>query len=915
MDGCNASGIARPVGAQREEVGELARMAMMGRHSVAYHATNIGLAGSSVELGSGLSDESGRAFAYYGSAGETPLVWGGSGAAALGLGGEVSRGGYEAVFAEGGAFDPTTGSRLVATTRPGMELVVSAQKSLAELGVIGRGADMHAILEAETEATLAYLDGVVRDHGGRRGRRAVPTATEGLVYVRTRHATSRELDPSPHDHVLVANVVAMGDEAGGFKALNTAVVRDHLHAATMVGRMASAAKATELGYGIEADPGPSGRLGHWRIAGFPDEVLEAHSKRDAAIRAEMESSGFDSPRAHDVAVQRSRPAKTRPALDELTIRWQAELEGIGHPVAALAASVAEASRRLEPSPPDLSQLIAGVLGPEGELGRRKVFSRPDAIVALAPALYGQAPAILDTAVEGLLADRGVVPFIGVAGTTERAYTTTAALAVEEAIASATEGLMARADGPVLSVPCVAEAIAATQSETGHRLTRGQKELVHAATGSGRRAELAIGVAGSGKTTALRAVTRAFSAEGYTVIGTATSGQAARTLGSEADISESRTLASLAWRLGHDKLSLTERHVVVLDEVGMTDDPALLGLLKAVQRSGAKLVMVGDWRQLGPVGPGGAFEALLRRHRSQVVTLADNVRQFDADERQVLLALRSGSVAEAVDWYADAGRLQTAPTRTAAMEAAVGAWAADVEAGRDSLLLAWRRDSVEGLNVRARSWMEEAGRLDGPELAAAGGRRYRRGDLVVRLAPSTDGALVTSERGVVISVDGELRSLSLRMQDGRTVNLAGGELARDRLDHGYATTVHRAQGATAARAHLLADGGGRELAYVGMSRARETAHVYVVADTLAQAKEGLAGEWSRLRRPRWVIDTGIARRMDKSIEPPVREPASPALHLGPDLPQRETAARRRDRRLHRARNRGIELPGPQMGRAP
>jgi hypothetical protein len=644
-------------------------------------------------------------------------------------------------------------------------------------------------------------------------------------------------------------------------------------------------------------------------------VLEAHSKRDAAIRAEMESAGFDSPRAHDVAVQRSRPAKTHPALAQLMDRWHTELEAIGHPVPALAASVAEASRRVEPPALlDLTELISRVLGPEGDLGRRKVFSRPDAIVALAPALYGQAPAVLDLAVERLLADHGVVPLIGVAGTTERAYTTTQALAVEEAIASATEALMARADGPVLSVSSVAEAIAATQSETGHRLTRGQKDLVHAATGSGRRAELCIGVAGSGKTTALRAVTRAFSAEGYTVIGTATSGQAARTLAAEAGMGTSRTLASVAWRLAHDKLSLTERHVVVLDEVGMTDDPALLGLLEAVHASGAKLVMVGDWRQLGPVGPGGAFEALLRRHRSQVVTLADNVRQLDPAERKVLLALRSGSVAEAVDWYAGAGRLRTAATRSAAMEAAVGAWAADVEGNKDSLLLAWRRDTVERLNVRARSWMEETGRLDGAELVVPGGRRYRSGDLVVRLAPSTDGTLVTSERGVVTSVDPELDSLSLRTHDGRTVELSGHDLARGRLDHGYATTVHRAQGATAARAHLLADGGGRELAYVGMSRAREAAHVYVVADTLAQAKDDLASEWSRLRRPRWVIDTSIPLRPARAIERPIGKPVSPALRLRPDVDEREAAPRPMDRRRYRARDRALEPPGPHLGRA-
>jgi hypothetical protein len=98
--------------------------------------------------------------------------------------------------------------------------------------------------------------------GGRRGQAALATATAGLIYAHTRHATSRLGDPSPHDHVLLANVVAMKDEQGGWKGADTALWREHLHAATMAGRVASARVTVELGYGIEADPGPSGRLGH-----------------------------------------------------------------------------------------------------------------------------------------------------------------------------------------------------------------------------------------------------------------------------------------------------------------------------------------------------------------------------------------------------------------------------------------------------------------------------------------------------------------------------------------------------------------------------------------------------------------------------------------------------------------------------
>jgi conjugative relaxase-like TrwC/TraI family protein len=138
-----------------------------------------------------------------------------------------------------------------------MELVISAHKSVAELGVIGRAEHMHLMMDAERDATLAYLDRVTRQVGGRRGRTAVATATGGLVYAHTRHATSRAGDPCPHDHVLLANVVQMCDSGGGWKAADTALWREHLHGATMVGRVAAAWVAVGLG----CHRGGSGPLG------------------------------------------------------------------------------------------------------------------------------------------------------------------------------------------------------------------------------------------------------------------------------------------------------------------------------------------------------------------------------------------------------------------------------------------------------------------------------------------------------------------------------------------------------------------------------------------------------------------------------------------------------------------------------
>ena len=824
---------------------------MMGAESVEYHRATV--------LGRE-DDHPGRAMEYYASRGETPLVWGGSGASSLGLAGAVSAESYEALYGPGGARDPRTGERLVQTRRPGMEIVIASHKSVAELGVIGQAENMHRIMDAERDATLAYLDRVTRQMGGRRGQAATATPTAGLIYAHTRHATSRSGDPSPHDHVLLANVVEMKDEHGGWKAADTALWREHLHAATMAGRVASSRVAVELGYGIEADPGPSGRLGHWRIAGVPAEVMELHSKRAAQIEAECQRRGDTSYRARGVAARTTRRAKGREAEGELVSRWRAELAEAGWPVERLAA-VVEAARRdrkaVEPlSFKDARALLSEVLGAEGELARRKVFSRRHLVVALAPQLFGQEPRVLERLVDRALADPEVVPLVGVAGAREQAHSLASVLARESAIAESLARQLDRTDGPVASPESVERAIASAEETIGARLSDEQRAAVASICTSGRGAELVVGVAGAGKTSTLRAVADAFERGGHQVLGTATSGQAARNLGTEAGIAESRTLASLIWRLDHGRIALSEETLVVLDEVGMTNDVDLVRLTAYVEAARAKLVLTGDHYQLGPVGPGGALGALVARHPDAVHYLAENRRQHDPEERQALEALRDGEVGQAVSWYTARGRVHAVTRREDALQGAVDAWAADTAGGQDTGLYAWRRANVAELNRRARAWMEASGRLSGPELACPGGASYRAGDRVVTLAPGTGGTMVTSQRATVEAVQPDSGSLVLRTDDGRRVRLAGDEIGADRLGLGYATTVHRGQGSTTARAHLFADGGGRELAYVAMSRAREATHAWVVADDLAQAADDLRRDWSVRRTSTWALDAGL-----------------------------------------------------------
>lgn len=767
----------------------------MGADAVAYHqATVVGRD----------DDHPGAALDYYGSRGETPLRWAGAGATRLGLAGEVTPEAYEAAFGTGGFHDPATGERLVTSQRPGFELVVSAHKSVAVLGVINRADEMHSILDAETTATMGWLDNWFQTSGGRRGRVQSRTATGGLTYAVTRHCTLRAGDPSPHDHVLVANVVKMLDARGGHKALDSAALRDTVEAATMVGRLRSAARAVELGFEIAPDGGPSGNLRHWRIVGVPDDVCGLFSKRSDEIAEHLAETGQHGYRARGIAARETRKAKRHTGVDELLPVWHAELEAAGWPLDRLIHQVEHAQDRVRGLPfaltiSQIDQLAADVLDVDGPLlARHKVFTRTHLVAEVAPHLYGRDPAELDRVLDRITASRDVVPLIRVAGVREQSYTTVEVLVAERTIAEAIERL-AEQLGPFVHPEHLTAAVAAKEQAIGRPLTAGQRAVVDALCDPERAVAIVVGVAGSGKTTALDAASRALEASGYRVLGTSTSGQAARTLGTDAGI-EARTFASLLWHLDHGRITLDARTVVVLDEAGMADDADLARLTLAVERTAAKLVMVGDNRQLAAVGPGGALAALLDEHPELVVRLEDNVRQHDPAERQALAELRDGSVRDAVAWYAEAGRIHTEPHRIDTLVTMTGAWAADLAAGHDAALLAWRRADVAHLNRLARDEWSRLGHLGPEDVEVTGGRRYAVGDRVVALAPNHEHGVVTSERLTVTGVTP--LHITARTSDDRLVTLSGEAIDSDHLDYAYALTVHRSQGTTYDRAHVL-----------------------------------------------------------------------------------------------------------------
>ena len=335
---------------------------------------------------------------------------------------------------------------------------------------------------------------------------------------------------------------------------------------------------------------------------------------------------------------------------------------------------------------------------------------------------------------------------------------------------------------------------------------------------GQDLALVVGYAGSGKSTMLGVARQAWEADGYTVRGAALSGIAAESLEQGSGIA-SRTLASLEHAWGNGRDMLTHRDVLVIDEAGMVGSRQLQRVLDQAERAGAKVVMVGDPEQLQAIEAGAAFRALAERHGAVEITQVR--RQREAWQRQATRELATGRTAGALERYEAAGMVMGHDTAKAAREALVEGWATQRERSSHTsqMMLAYTRADVAALNGLARARLRSSGELgeDHEVTTGRGVRAFAAGDRLMFLRNERSLAVKNGTLGTVEAVSPT--SMSVRLDDGRQVAFDVKDYAD--VDHGYAATIHKAQGVTVDRTHVLAGGPmDRHAAYVAMTRHRD-----------------------------------------------------------------------------------------------
>lgn len=811
---------------------------------------------------------------YYLEGGEPPGVWFGDGARALGIAGQtVESSQLRAMFAGFAPDDePLVQNAGKPNRQPGWDLTFSAPKSVSTLWsqadevLRARIADAHwrAVQEAlgyiQSEATWT-----------RRGRGGESPERVGLVAATFEHGTSRAQQPQLHTHSLVLNLGVRDDGSWG-----TVRSRDFYKHKMVAGVIYRVALAHELRHDVGLEPTP---IRTWfELAGVSESLAEHFSARRREIEeATGGAKGVSATVLAKVALATRSHKEHRPR-SELIPEWHKA--GREHGFGPEQAGSMPGTCRSRPLTPDNILVIEPVRLALQELTQRRSFIRAcDLVRAVAERMqHGHA----DHATIQAAVSRELESLVEVGNEHGYSiYATREMLNAEREIAGLAQsmkGLDAMTLDPVEALHPDAGPSERLRALNHLTATPGMLKIVD-------------GVAGSGKSTLLREAKSRWEDAGYTVLGAAVAGKAARELEAASRI-KSDTVAKTLHRLDDsgkrrrpaEALRLTDRTVLVIDEASMLGTLQLRDMLRHASQGKSKVVLVGDENQLPAIDAGHPFSQLI--NALGAARLTDVRRQNEEQHREATLALSEGDILTALSIYQSLDRLELYENEYEALGHLVGTWQDHrTDDLAETLMLASTNKQVDRLNELAQQVRRSRRELSGAG-AEIEGTTFYVGDRVRFAENSRSLGIWNGESGTVVS----LRRKGLRHFDV-TVALDG----RDRIDWlgrarakevtfstasyrsirlGYASTTHAAQGTTVDRAFVLAGSSmaSQELSYVQFTRHREELFVAVPRGVIGEDLEAIAEAMAETRDRRQALDfTGSGPGVRPRTRPSAQDP--------------------------------------------
>ena len=729
---------------------------------------------------------------YYAQGGQSPSSWEGKAADDLGLEGEVDRDTFRALL------DGKIAGRQLGTMRdgqlehrPGWDLTLSAPKSVSIMALVAGDKRLIAAHGAAVRTALTHVEHHMAATRIRADGDVTREVTGKLAIASFRHITSREQDPQLHNHNVILNMTKGAD--GVWRSLEPRALYQLQKQVGAIYRQELAIQARELGYDIV-----TAKDSMFEIAGVPEAAATALSVRTAQIDARLEERGTSRENASaaekQIAALDTRQAKVEVDHVTLVTDWRATADAAGFAKAERIALVASAQARA--ASPDYRQSLAdgqdraaqrAVAFAADKLGERQSVFSESALheeagqFALGKVSYAAiARAVVRSDRDGNLAARS---FIDKRGASFPGFTTRSNIENEKAI------LRIEANGRGQSAPVISRLAAAkivareadASARSGRAWTPDQRAATTQLLSTVNRVAAVQGYAGTAKTTTVLA-TYAHEAtrRGVRVTALAPTASAATVLGQALDMRGDTVARHLLAPEGRQQSGPS---TWIVDEASMLSAHDMARLLVAAERANARVILVGDVKQLGSVGAGAAF-AQLQSAGMETAKLAEIVRQTNPLTKEAVEASIQGDARRALDALDRGGGMIVAHADHAErMKAMAKDYAAlSPKDQRSTIVIDPSRAGRDALNADIRTQLVANGQLTGAAIAmrtleskgmtraeARDARSYAIGE-VVRFARDYDAkGIARRETLVVTGIDPGKNAVTLAKADGQQID--------------------------------------------------------------------------------------------------------------------------------------------------
>lgn len=768
---------------------------------------------------------------YYHKGKEPAGLWYGKGADAFGLSGEVNRQDFLALCAGFKPGDLT--ERLVQNAgrenrRAGWDLTFSAPKRVSAIWATADDETREKISAANYSAVLKALDFVQEHYGWTRiGKTGTEVEqSEKLFFSLFEHSTSRAQDPQLHVHAVMVNVGI--NERGETRTLQTLDLYD---AKMLVGALYRA----QLAYQLRAELGielERGEKQTFEVKGDFKGIDEVWSKRRQEIEKEMKANAATGAKRAAHFALATREKKGAIEREDLIKDWKQEAKNLGFDYRRVLDQQefqrGQGKRNLkEEMPKILAELTKDqAYFTENSLLRRVAEAAPFCDASMEDVRAVTARYLSREAIH-LRTHKS-----------EKVYTTPEIDQLEKTMLAQVQASLSREFSA--RNPKADYTIPKKLSDEQRRA------LLHICEGGGALCEIS-GMAGTGKTTLLSAANDIWQAKGFEVKGAALAAVAAQGLEDGAGI-KSKTVARLLLDLERAREKgtaspLNARTVLVVDEAGMIGTRQMARLVGECEAAKAKLVLIGDERQLQPIEHGAPFKAI-----GDIVgraELKEIKRQKEEWAKEAVHSIADGRSEAALEQFAQKGMLTIKDTREEAVALLVTEWKRDTTELKEKLILATTRQSVKALNELAQGERLRAGELKGAAFHLNGNDFYA-GDRVLFTKNQKNLGLMNGLAGTIRTINERAGTIGVALDNGelRIVQTADYQ----NVELGYATTTHKAQGKTVDRAFVLAGGWmqNKELSYVQVSRAREATRIYTSVEEAGRSITEIAAKMNQSR---------------------------------------------------------------------